>query len=39
MTQMNFSIKQRQTHRHREQICGYRVVRGAGRWEKEMGER
>ena len=23
MTQMNLSLKQKQTHRHREQICGY----------------
>ena len=40
MTQMNLSIKQKQTHRHREQICGYGAARGGqvgGRrkWERD----
>ena len=29
MTQMNISMKQKQTHRHREQTCGL-VVAGQG---------
>ena len=29
---MNISTKQKQTHRHREQTCGYQ---GEGRWGKE----
>ena len=38
MTQMNLSTKQKQTHRHREQICGCRgeggVERGKlGSWD------
>ena len=32
MTQINLSMKQKQTHGHREQTCHYQ--RG-GRWEKE----
>ena len=31
MTQMNLSTKQKQTHRHREQTCGYQGVVGEGR--------
>ena len=35
MTQMNFSMKQKQTHRHREQICGcqWGGVSGGRDWE------
>ena len=32
MTQMNLSMKQKQTHRHREQTCGCQ-----GGWEREGG--
>ena len=28
MTQMNISVKQKQTHRHREQTCGCQVGGG-----------
>ena len=31
MIQMNLSVKQKQTHRHREQTCG---CQGEGKWEK-----
>ena len=30
MTQMNLSMKQKQTHRHREQTCGYQGGGGMG---------
>ena len=30
MTQMNLSIKQKQTHRHREQTCSCQGVGGLG---------
>ena len=30
-TQMNLSTKQKQTHRHREQICGFQGGRGKKR--------
>ena len=30
MTQMNLSTKQKQTHRHREQTCGYQGGGGVG---------
>ena len=33
MIQMNFFIKQKQTHRHRKQTYGYQ--RGKGQWERE----
>ena len=29
MTQMNISIKQKQTHRHRKQPCGFQVENGS----------
>ena len=29
---MNLSTKQKQTHRHREQTCGYQ---GGGEWERD----
>ena len=32
MAQMNLSIKQKQTHRHKEQTCGYQ---GGGEWGRE----
>ena len=32
MAQMNLSMKQQQTHRHREQTCG---CQGGGGWERE----
>ena len=32
MTQMNLHMKQKQTHRHREQMCCYQGV-GGGEWE------
>ena len=32
MTQVNLSMKQKQTHRHREQICG---CQGEGQWDRE----
>ena len=32
MTQMNLSVKQKQTHRQREQTCG---CQGAGSWERD----
>ena len=31
---MNLSIKQQQTHRHREQTCG---CQGGGGWDREGG--
>ena len=31
MTQMNLSMRQKQTHRHREQTCGYQGEGGAGK--------
>ena len=34
---MNISMKQKQTHRHREQTCGYPVVWGRGGMEWEFG--
>ena len=30
MAQMNLSIKQKETHRHREQTCGYQGGGGMG---------
>ena len=34
MMQMNLSTKQKQTHRHREQTCGWREGGGRGTdWE------
>ena len=30
MTQMNLSMKQKQTNRHREQTCGYQWGGGVG---------
>ena len=30
---MNLSMKQKQTHRHREQICGYQALGGGMDWE------
>ena len=39
-TQMNKSIKQKQTHRHREQTCGCQerdeVGEGRGAWGQQM---
>ena len=32
MTQMNLSMKQKQTHRHREQTCG---CQGGGEWGRD----
>ena len=32
MTQMNQSMKQKQTHGHREQTCGYQ---GGGGWGRD----
>ena len=32
MTQINLSMKQKQTHRHKEQICGRQ---GGGEWERD----
>ena len=38
MTQMNLSMKQKQTYRHREQTCGCQVgVKGWGGMEWEFG--
>ena len=38
MTQMNISMKQKQTHRHREQTCGGQRGRGAGKgWSGDLG--
>ena len=41
MTQIDLSMKQKQTHRHREQICGCQGGRGWGRdgvrvWDQQM---
>ena len=38
MTQMNLSMKQKQTHGHREQACGCKGERGWGGvdWELEV---
>ena len=36
-TQMNLSIKQKQTHRHREQSCGYQGGGAGGGTECEPG--
>ena len=35
MIQMNFFTKQKQTHRHRKQTCGYQRGKGVGREELE----
>ena len=32
MTQMNLSMKQKQTHRHREQTCGCQKGGEVGEW-------
>ena len=38
MTQMNLSTKQKQTHRHREQICGGQEGGGVGEgWSGSLG--
>ena len=37
MTQMNLSIKQKQTHRHREQTCGCQERGGGGGMDWEFG--
>jgi len=34
---MNLSVKHKQTHRHREQICGCQGRRGRGRMDWEFG--
>ena len=35
---MNLSKKQKQTHKHREQICGCQQGRGAGEgWNASLG--
>ena len=34
---MNFSTKQKQTHRHREQICGCQGGGGLGEMDWEFG--
>ena len=36
MTQVNISTKKEQTHRHKDQICGYQGVR-AGGWIGSVG--
>ena len=35
MTQMNLSTKQKQTHRHREQTCGWQEGGGEGGRERD----
>ena len=37
MTQMNTSMKQKQTHRHREQICGCQGGGGVGGKDLDLG--
>ena len=37
MTQMNLSMKQKQTHRHREQTCGRQGGGGGGGMDWEFG--
>ena len=38
MTQMNLSMKQKQTHRYREQICGCQGgSRGGEGWNGSLG--
>ena len=37
MTQMNLSTKQKQTHRHREQTCGYQGGEAGGGKDWEFG--
>ena len=38
MTQMNLSMRQKQTHRHREQTCGCQRGGGVGRgWNGSLG--
>ena len=38
MTQMNLSMKEKQTHRHREQTCGCQGVGGTGEgWIGSLG--
>ena len=36
MTQMNLSVKQMQTHRHKEQTCGCQEGVGEG-WIRSLG--
>ena len=38
MTQMNLSVKQKHTHRHRECICSFKGVREerTGSWDLQM---
>ena len=36
MTQGNISTKKKQTHRHKDQICGYQGVRTEG-WIGSLG--
>ena len=41
MTQMNLPMKQKQTHRHREQTCGCQWVSVVGWWKglmRSLGE-
>ena len=37
MTQMNISTKQKQTHIHREQICGCQGDGGGSRMDRKFG--
>ena len=37
MTQMNLSVKQKQTHKHREQTCGDQVGEGRGVMDWGLG--
>ena len=38
MTQTNLSIKEKQTHRHGEQACGYQAGKGVEeRWSGSSG--
>ena len=37
MTQMNLSLKQKQTHRHREQTCDCQMAGGRRRMDWEFG--
>ena len=38
MTQTNLSMKQKQTHRHREQTCGRQDGEGVGEgWSERLG--
>ena len=35
---MNLSLKQKETHRHREQTCGYQSKKGVGKgWNGSLG--